>query len=59
MLENSLPLLRNAERLSDNVEYLISNYGKLASQTYRKNVEKGNKIIVPYDRIKILSKLPL
>lgn len=47
-LENSLPYKISAEKLSDNVEYLISIYGRLASYIYRQSLQKGNQLPISY-----------
>lgn len=56
-LENSLPYKINSEKLADNVEYLISIYGRLASYIYRQSLQKGSQLPISYDRIRILGKL--
>lgn len=45
--------------MRDNLDYLISLYGKLASFIYKKAEKEGAKLVVGYDRIKALTTLPL
>ena len=58
MLENALPYKLNTDKLADNIEYLISIYGKLASYVYRQSTNNKNPLSIGYERIKIISKLP-
>lgn len=59
MLESCLPYKLPVERLTEGLETLVSQHGKLASYVYKDNLSKGNKLIVPYDRIKAVGRLPL
>lgn len=58
-LENCLPYDFRHDFMRDSLDYLISLYGKLASFIYRKADEEGTKLAVGYDRIKVLTILPL
>ena len=62
-MENCLPFDFDCSLLTDNIDYLINLYGKLASYIYRQTQLKTakapyQKVIVNYDRIKALSTLP-
>lgn len=59
MLENCLPYKIPVERLTDGLETLVSQHGRLASYVYRENLNKGSKLTVPYDRIRAVGRLPL
>ena len=46
------------EPYSDHLDYLISFYGKLASYIYKQSQEKGEKLVVNYEKIKYLGRIP-
>lgn len=58
-LESCLPFSIPVDRLTDGLETLVSQHGKLASYVYRENLSRGSKLAVPYDRIRAVGRLPL
>lgn len=59
ILETCLPYKIPVERLTEGLETLVSQHGRLASYVYRENMGKGSKLAVSYDRIRAVGRLPL
>jgi hypothetical protein len=57
-LENCLPYEINNDLLRDNIDYLISFYGRLASYIYKQSQKQGLKPSLSYERIKAITTLP-
>lgn len=59
VLESCLPYKIPVDRLTDGLETLVSQQGRLASYVYKENLRRGSKLMVPYDRIRAVGRLSL
>lgn len=56
-LQSCLPFKLSADKLTDNINYLISEYGQLGAYIYQNANEKA-KANISYDKVANISNIP-